>query len=115
MQLATPVAVLAGHGKAVSYVRWLGAGTLVTASTDNCLKLWSLGEAAAAPATPAASRTFSGVPLLWSASCYWVSWTADILLLPDARLQVQVSLPQPRQHSCSGMTIVPWRSSALWY
>jgi len=34
--------VLSGHKRAVSYVRWLGAHQLVTASTDNTLKLWDV-------------------------------------------------------------------------
>ena len=36
-----PLAVLKGHGKAVSYVRWSGPDTLVTASTDSTLRLWT--------------------------------------------------------------------------
>ena len=30
----------AGHRKAVSYVRWLGDGEVVSASTDSTLRLW---------------------------------------------------------------------------
>ena len=37
-----PLAVLSGHKRAVSYVKWLGAHHLVTASTDNTLKLWDV-------------------------------------------------------------------------
>ena len=37
-----PLVVLQGHKKAVSYVKWLGAHQLVTASTDNTLKLWDV-------------------------------------------------------------------------
>lgn len=36
-----PLAVLKGHSKAVSYVRWAGPDTLVTASTDSTLRLWT--------------------------------------------------------------------------
>ena len=39
---ARPLVVLSGHKRAVSYVRWLGAHQLVTASTDNTLKLWDV-------------------------------------------------------------------------
>lgn len=37
-----PLVTLAGHKKAVSYVRWLGAEQIVSASTDNTLKLWDV-------------------------------------------------------------------------
>lgn len=41
-----PLAVLSGHSKAVSYVRWAGS-SLVTASTDSTLRLWDVEDAAA--------------------------------------------------------------------
>jgi WD40 repeat protein len=31
-----------GHSKAVSYVRWMSGSHIVSASTDNQLKLWDL-------------------------------------------------------------------------
>ena len=37
-----PLCTLSGHSKAVSYVKFLDAHTLVSASTDNTLKLWNL-------------------------------------------------------------------------
>ncbi|KVH91094.1 G-protein beta WD-40 repeat-containing protein, partial [Cynara cardunculus var. scolymus] len=37
-----PWCTLAGHQKAVSYVKFLGSDSLVSASTDNTLKLWDL-------------------------------------------------------------------------
>lgn len=40
-----PLCVLASHNKAVSYVKFVDAGTLVSASTDNTLKLWDLTQA----------------------------------------------------------------------
>jgi WD40 repeat protein len=68
------LACTTGHRKAVSYVRWLGGEQLVTASTDNTLKLWSVpalaaagmtlnaggGEAAAAAASAACITTYAG-------------------------------------------------------
>jgi len=39
------VPACAGHSKAVSYVRFLSGSQLVTASTDNSLKLWDLNNA----------------------------------------------------------------------
>jgi len=49
-----------GHSRAVSYVRWLGADRLVSASTDNCLKLWDVAAASRAGAAPAPLTTFTG-------------------------------------------------------
>lgn len=43
----------AGHRKAVSYVRWLSDGEVVSASTDSTLRLWDLHAARE-------SRTFRG-------------------------------------------------------
>ncbi|KAF6261294.1 WD40-repeat-containing domain protein [Scenedesmus sp. NREL 46B-D3] len=51
---AQPLASVQGHRRAVSYVRWLGGEQLVTASTDNSLKLWSVPALAAAGAAPGA-------------------------------------------------------------
>nr|QBK46737.1 constitutively photomorphogenic 1 [Volvox carteri f. nagariensis] len=51
-QPAAPLHTLLGHRRAVSYVRWLSnRHELVTASTDNTLKLWSLSP----PPPPAPS------------------------------------------------------------
>lgn len=51
-----PLAQLAGHARAVSYVRWLSSGSLVTASTDATLAVWQLpGPHAAAAEAGAAS------------------------------------------------------------
>lgn len=36
-----PLAVLKGHSKAVSYVRWAGPDAIVSASTDSTLRLWT--------------------------------------------------------------------------
>ncbi|CAL8465090.1 g4625 [Coccomyxa elongata] len=44
-QMRVPLAVIGGHSKAVSYVRWLDGTHLVSASTDNQLKLWDLAAA----------------------------------------------------------------------
>ncbi|XP_031501872.1 WD repeat-containing protein RUP2 [Nymphaea colorata] len=40
-----PIAVLRGHRKAVSYVRFLGSGSIVSAGIDGCLKLWDVHAA----------------------------------------------------------------------
>lgn len=42
--LRTPWCTLLGHKKTVSYVKFLDSSTLVSASTDNTLKLWELSS-----------------------------------------------------------------------
>ncbi|KAK4338482.1 hypothetical protein RND71_042969 [Anisodus tanguticus] len=39
-----PWCILAGHEKAVSYAKFLDAETLISASTDNSLKIWDLNK-----------------------------------------------------------------------
>ncbi|AQK92295.1 Protein SUPPRESSOR OF PHYA-105 1 [Zea mays] len=39
-----PWCTISGHGKAVSYVRFLDPETLISASTDNTLKIWDLNQ-----------------------------------------------------------------------
>ncbi|KAF2297912.1 hypothetical protein GH714_005331 [Hevea brasiliensis] len=59
--LRTPWCVLAGHDKAVSFVKFLDPETLVTASTDNSLKLWDLTKASSSGmSNNACSLTLSG-------------------------------------------------------
>ncbi|KAF4401057.1 protein SUPPRESSOR OF PHYA-105 1 isoform X1 [Cannabis sativa] len=53
-----PLYTLAGHGKAVSYVKYLDAETLVSASTDNTLKLWNLNKPISSD--DASSLSFTG-------------------------------------------------------
>ncbi|OVA01913.1 Protein kinase domain [Macleaya cordata] len=56
-----PWCTLAGHGKAVSYVKFLDHETLVSASTDNTLKLWDLNKTSSnASSTSACILTFRG-------------------------------------------------------
>ncbi|CAA6660888.1 unnamed protein product [Spirodela intermedia] len=40
-----PLCILVGHAKTVSYVKFVDSSTLVSASTDNSLKLWDLSAA----------------------------------------------------------------------
>ncbi|KAK4435440.1 protein SPA1-RELATED 2 [Sesamum alatum] len=42
--VSTPWCILAGHEKTVSYAKFLDAGTIVSASTDNTLKVWDLNK-----------------------------------------------------------------------
>ncbi|XP_027362389.1 protein SPA1-RELATED 2 [Abrus precatorius] len=59
--LRSPWCVLAGHRKAVSYVKFLDSETLVSASTDNTLKIWDLNKTSPLGASPSAcSLTLSG-------------------------------------------------------
>ncbi|KAK7243656.1 hypothetical protein RIF29_38464 [Crotalaria pallida] len=59
--LRSPWCVLAGHRKAVSYVKFLDSETLVSASTDNTLKIWDLNKASPVDLSAnACSLTLSG-------------------------------------------------------
>ncbi|KAJ8556227.1 hypothetical protein K7X08_022985 [Anisodus acutangulus] len=56
-----PWCTLSGHEKAVSYVKFLDCGTLVSASTDNTLKLWDLKRTSLEGlSSNACSLTFKG-------------------------------------------------------
>lgn len=55
-----PLCTLSGHGKAVSYVKFLDADTLVSASTDNTLKLWDLKKTISSGSDDACSLSFKG-------------------------------------------------------
>ncbi|XP_022721075.1 protein SPA1-RELATED 2-like [Durio zibethinus] len=56
-----PWCVLGGHDKAVSYVKFLDSETVVTASTDNTLKLWNLNKTISGGlSSNACSLTFRG-------------------------------------------------------
>ncbi|WCJ32182.1 SPA1-related 3 [Euphorbia peplus] len=44
-----PLCTLAGHSKTVSYVRFVDSTNLVSASTDNTVKLWDLSVGASSP------------------------------------------------------------------
>ncbi|KAL0720269.1 hypothetical protein Bca4012_034868 [Brassica carinata] len=57
----TPWCTLAGHEKAVSYVKFMDSETIVTASTDNSLKLWNLNKTNTSGLSPdACSMTYKG-------------------------------------------------------
>lgn len=59
--LRSPWCVLTGHRKAVSYVKFLDSETLVSASTDNSLKIWDLNKTSSVgSSTSARSLTLSG-------------------------------------------------------
>lgn len=59
--LRTPWCILSGHNKAVSYAKFLDSETLVTASTDNTLKLWDLKKTThGGLSTNACGLTFGG-------------------------------------------------------
>jgi WD40 repeat protein len=56
-----PLCILASHNKAVSYVKFVDPTTLVSASTDNTLKLWDLKRANMTPnALTMCSLTYTG-------------------------------------------------------
>ena len=64
MQIAAPLAVIGGHTKAVSYVRWVGSNQVLSASTDNTLKLWDVAEAASSEGACAPITSFTGQPCI---------------------------------------------------
>jgi protein suppressor of PHYA-105 1 len=66
---AQALACTTGHRRAVSYVRWLGGEQLVTASTDNTLKLWSVPALAAAGTMLSAAGGGEGAASAASAAC----------------------------------------------
>ncbi|KAK1430629.1 hypothetical protein QVD17_13508 [Tagetes erecta] len=58
---SSPLCILAGHDRAVSYVKFLDSETLVSASTDNTLKLWDLKKTSyGCSSTNACVLTFRG-------------------------------------------------------
>lgn len=58
---AVPLMSVAGHERAVSYVRFLSGGQLASASTDSTLKLWDTRHTAGQTgALPANVQTFRG-------------------------------------------------------
>ncbi|KAL3155957.1 hypothetical protein ABBQ32_012949 [Trebouxia sp. C0010 RCD-2024] len=59
-QISSPLAVIGGHSKAVSYVRWVGSNQVISASTDNHLKLWDVAEAAISEGNCAPVTSFTG-------------------------------------------------------
>ena len=60
LQIHTPLAVISGHSRAVSYVRWLGSDSIVSASTDNHLKLWDIGTATQSSASCKPVMSYTG-------------------------------------------------------
>ncbi|KAM7280114.1 hypothetical protein ACFE04_007248 [Oxalis oulophora] len=59
--MRSPWCVLSGHEKAVSFVKFVDSETIVTASTDNSLKLWDLNKTNPnGLSTNACSLSFSG-------------------------------------------------------
>eukprot|EP01018_Ginkgo_biloba_P004341 Gb_02506 [translate_table: standard] len=56
-----PWCTLTSHGKAVSYVKFIDASTIVSASTDNTLKLWDLTKTSSGEGSNnACTLTFTG-------------------------------------------------------
>lgn len=79
--IKAPLAVLAGHGKAVSYVKFVDATTLVSASTDNTLKLWDLNKGTNPTTAPSAcTLSYTGhtnEKVSLSSLVFWSSLRSD--------------------------------------
>ncbi|CAN6705697.1 unnamed protein product [Malus baccata var. baccata] len=62
-KMVSPVLVFDGHRKTVTYVRFLDGRTVITASTDGCLKLWDTEDSRAIRTYKghANSRSFVGL------------------------------------------------------
>lgn len=56
----THLCTLSGHEKSISSVKFSDSKTLVSASTDNSLKLWDLSKASSAESSNACCLTFNG-------------------------------------------------------
>uniref|UniRef100_A0A7N0V0K2 Protein kinase domain-containing protein n=1 Tax=Kalanchoe fedtschenkoi TaxID=63787 RepID=A0A7N0V0K2_KALFE len=57
----TPLCTLVGHGKTVSYVKFIDSTNLVSASTDNTLKLWDLSlSSSVTPVLESPTQSFTG-------------------------------------------------------
>ncbi|KAK4789111.1 hypothetical protein SAY86_020430 [Trapa natans] len=55
-----PLCTLSGHGKTVSYVKFLDFETIVSASTDNSLKMWNIKGRSSDSLSSDCIRTFKG-------------------------------------------------------
>ena len=76
LQIAAPLAVIGGHTKAVSYVRWVGSSQVISASTDNTLKLWDVADAASSEGDCAPITSFTGEKVaVTCGQCLAVPWT----------------------------------------
>lgn len=68
-----PLAVAPGHNKAVSYVRFMPGGRLVSASTDGTLRVWNVAALAAAGSstsgTAGGADGTAGGEAAWEAAC----------------------------------------------
>ena len=57
---ASPLAVIPGHTRAVSYVRFISPSRLVSASTDSTLRVWDVAAASAGAGAAACQAVLSG-------------------------------------------------------
>lgn len=93
-----PWCTLAGHEKTVSYVKFMDSGTLVSASTDNTLKLWDLSKTnLSGTSSDACHLTFSGhtnkkVSVHILPRSFWITSVASLSYLFLLSLQHFVGL-----------------------
>ncbi|CAN6462566.1 unnamed protein product [Victoria cruziana] len=133
---AQPIAVLRGHRKAVSYVRFLGAGRVVSAGIDGYLKLWDVYAAKAVRTYEghANSRKFVGLSVWRDGGLFGCGSESNEVYVYDLRwkdpIYVQALEPWPlmgqsgcggrfvssvcwTQHTCGGCTLVAGGSNGV--
>lgn len=76
LQMGRPLAVIGGHRKAVSYVRFMGRDRLVSASTDNTLKLWDINAASSGSNQPLMTYTGNTQNSLSCCEFHWQCYHA---------------------------------------
>jgi len=90
--LQVPLSVIGGHSKAVSYVRFMGGSHVVSASTDDTLKLWDVSRATL-NGNLRPDRTFRGENCRLARRLGWLVCTAQQLPMSQGPL-IRCSLVQ---------------------
>ena len=91
-----PLAVIGGHNKAVSYVRFMGGSHVVSASTDDTLKLWDVARATGGGSTRP-DATFRGAALLKALAA---APQAPVPCLSHPRIEVDFAVQE-----CQALTL----------
>ena len=84
--------MISGHKKAVSYVRWMDGSRLISASTDNLLKLWDINSGIAS----GGQHDSSPVNVLSGLSFVITTWS--VLMYGDTRAMLHSYLCKRSAH-----------------